>query len=156
MLLVMSAAMRTAPVSGKRVFTTPLVGSGAYVTPTIPRLVCLKVVEALCSTRRQWSVVTVMGIEAIVDMAVKAMRAMEPRTGSNKHPANKPIGPVITVRSTVIRGIVEVTVRAHGSRPDVYADRNLGLHHRRTAQEASYQSCESKHTDFEHDFPLIR
>ncbi len=152
----MPRGMRTAPVSRKRVLMARVMGSGAYVTSAITRLISLEVVEGFRSTLRQWSVVAVMGIEAIVDMAVKAMRAMEPRTGSNKHPANKPIGPVITVRSTVIRGIVEVTVRAHGSRPDVYADRNLGLHHRRTAQETSYQSCESKHTDFEHDFPLIR
>ena len=102
MLLVMSAAMRTAPVSRKRVLMARVMGSGAYVTSAITRLISLEVVEGFRSTLRQWSVVAVMGIEAIVDMAVKAMRAVEPGTGSNKHAANKPIGPVIAVGRAVI------------------------------------------------------
>jgi hypothetical protein len=71
-----------------------------------------------------------MRIKAIVDMSEKAGMAVKPRTRSNKHPAQKPIRPIVAVRSTVIWGIVEVPVRTHGSHSDVYTNLNLGLRHR--------------------------
>jgi hypothetical protein len=158
-VLVVAAAvctsMPTTPISGEGVFSAPVVASGAYVASTVPRLVCLEVVEALRAAPRQRSSVTVMRIKSVVDVAVKAVRSVKPGAGSEKHPANKPIGSVITVRSAVIRGIVEVSVRAHGSYSDVYANGNLGLRRGRTAQKASHENCESKRTDFEHDFSSI-
>jgi hypothetical protein len=74
-----------------------------------------------------------MRIKAVVNMAVKAVTAVKPRASSKKHAANKPIGPIVAVRSTVIWGIVEVPVRAHGSHSNVYADTDLGWRHRCTA-----------------------
>lgn len=127
--LVMPAAVRTTPISGKGVFTLRIVASGAYIPSPIPRFVSLKVVEGSRPTFRQRSNVTVMRIEAVVYVAEKTVRSVKPRASANKHAADKPIRPVITVRSTVIRGIVEVPIRANGSRPDVYVDRNLGLRH---------------------------
>jgi len=121
------------PISGERVFTPRVMTSLAHIASPIPRLVSLEVIEALRPALRQRSSVTVMRIIAVVDMAVKAVRAVKPGAGSKKHPANKPIGSVIAVRSTVVWGIVEVPVRAHGSRSDVYADGNLGLRRRCTA-----------------------
>jgi hypothetical protein len=74
-----------------------------------------------------------MGIKAVVDVAVKAVRAVKPGASSKKHPANKPIGPIVAVRSTVVWFIVEIPVRAYGSHADVYADGNLCSRHRRSA-----------------------
>jgi hypothetical protein len=125
-------AMPTTPISGEGVFTLRFMASFAYVASPIPRLVSLEVVEALGSALRQRSSVTVMRIKAIVDMAVKAVRAVKPGASSKKHPANKPIGPIVAVRSTVIGGIVEISVRTYGSHSDIYADGNLGLRHRCT------------------------
>ena len=125
--------MRTAPISGEGVFSLPFMDSLAYVASPIPRLVCLEVVEALRPAPRQRPNVTVMRIKAVVDMAEKAVRAMEPGTSSKKHPTNKPIGPIVAVRSTVIGSIVEVAIRTHWSRSDVYPDANLGWRHRGTA-----------------------
>jgi hypothetical protein len=125
--------MRTTPISGERVFSLPFMASVAYVASPIPCLVCLEVVEALSPALRHRSSVTVMRIKSVVDMAEKPVRAVKPGASSKKHPANKPIGPIIAVRSTIIWGIVEVSVRAHGSRSDVYADGNLGWRHRCTA-----------------------
>ncbi len=125
--------MRTTPISGEGVLSLPFMDSIAYVAAPIPRLVCLEVVEALGSALRQWSGVTVMRIKAVVNMAEKAVRAMKPGASSKKHPVNKPIRPIVAVRCTVIWGVVEVPVGAHGSRSDVYADRNLGSRHRCTA-----------------------
>jgi hypothetical protein len=133
MPLAMPAAMRTAAISRERAFSLPFMRSFAYVASPIPRFVGLEVVEAFRSARWQRSVVTVTRIKAVVDMAEKPVRAMKPRASSNKHPAHKPIGPIVAVRSTVIGGIVEVPVRANRRRSDIYADRNLGLRHRCTA-----------------------
>ena len=126
----MSTSMATTPISGERVFSLPFMAGFAYVASPISRLVCLEVVEALRPALRHRSIVTVTRIKPVIDMSVKAVRAMKPRACSNKHPANKPIRPVVAVRSTVIWGIVEVSVRTHGSRTDVYANRNLSLRHR--------------------------
>ncbi len=146
--------MRTTPISRESAFSFPFMASITYVASPITCLVSLEVVEALRPALRQRSSVTVMRIKAVVDMAVKAVRAVKPGASSKKHAANKPIGPIVAVRSTVVWDIVEVPVRAHGSRSDVYADGNLGLRHRCTAQKGSCESCESKHYDFEHDFFL--
>jgi hypothetical protein len=72
----------TAAIAGKGMFIPCFVTSISYVALPIASLVSLKVVEALRSTLRQWSSVTVMRVIAIVDVAEKAMRAMEPRTGT--------------------------------------------------------------------------
>jgi hypothetical protein len=125
--------MCTTPISGEGVFSLRFVASIAYVASPIPRLVSLEVVEALRSALRQRSNVTVMRIKAVIDVAEKAPTAVEPRASSKKYPANKPIGPIVAIRSTVIWWIVEVPVRTHGSRSNVYANGNLGLRHRRTA-----------------------
>jgi hypothetical protein len=122
--------MATTPISGERVLGVPFMACLTYVASPISRLVCLKVVEGLGAARRERPNVTVMRIKAVVDMAVKASRAVKPRACSKKHPTNKPIRPVVAVRSTVIWGIVEVSVRTHGSRSDIYANGNLRLRHR--------------------------
>jgi hypothetical protein len=101
----------------------------AYVTSPIPRLVSLEVVEALRSALRQRSAVTVVRIIAVVHMTVESVIVVKPGACTNEHPASKPIWPVIAVRSAIIRGVVEVSVRAHGRRPHVYADGNLGWRH---------------------------
>jgi hypothetical protein len=122
--------MPTTPISGEGVFTLRFMASIAYVASSIPRLVSLEVVEALRPPLRHRSSVTVMRIIAVVDMAVKAVRAVKPGASSKKHPANKPIGAIVAVGSTVIRGIIEVPVRTHGGHADVYADCNLSSRHR--------------------------
>lgn len=130
---MVSASMPTAPISRERVLSFRFMAGIAYVPSSIARLIALKVVEALGAVLRQRSNVTMMRIKAVVDMAEEAVRTVEPGASSNKYPAGKPIGPVIAVRSTVVRGIVEVAVRAHGSHTDVYANGNLGWRRRCTA-----------------------
>jgi hypothetical protein len=125
--------MRTTPISGEGVFSLPFMAGFAYVTAAIPRFVSLEMVETLRPTIRQRSVIAVMRIKAVVDMAEKTVRAVKPGASSEEHSAHEPIGPIIAVRSTVIWGIVEVSIRAYGSRSDVYPDDNLRSHHRHTA-----------------------
>jgi hypothetical protein len=122
--------MATTPIPGERVLTLRFMASVAYVASPISRLVCLEVVEALRPALRPRSRVTVMRIKPVIHMSVKAVRAVKPRACSKKHPANKPIRPVVAVRSTVIGLIVEVSVGTHGSGADVYANGNLSWRHR--------------------------
>ncbi len=127
----MSTRMATTSISGKCVLRPTFMGSRAYVAAPISRLICLEVVEALRPALRHWSSVTVMRIKPVIDMSVKAMRAVKPWARSNKYPARKPIGPVVAVRSAVVWGIVEVSVRTYGSRSsDLYANGNLSWRHR--------------------------
>ena len=134
--LVAAAAVSSMPataVSGKGVFGLRVMPGIAYVAVAIARLVALEMVEALRPAARQGASITVMEIEAVVDMAVKAVRAMKPRASAKKHATHKPIGPIVAVGSAVVGLIVEVAVRADGSRSDVYADGDLGGRDRGTA-----------------------
>ena len=69
-----TAAMRCAAtvISRQRMFIAAIVGSGPYVALAIPRLVTLEVVELRCAAWGQRSMVTVMRIIAIVDVAIEA------------------------------------------------------------------------------------
>jgi hypothetical protein len=125
--------MATTPISGERVLTPRIMASFAHVASPISRLISLEVVEALRTALRQRPSVTVMRIKPVIDMSVKTVRAVKPRARSKKHPAHKPIRTVVAVRSTVIGGIVEVSVRTYRSWSDVYANCNLSLRHRCSA-----------------------
>ena len=92
-----STSMATTPISRERVLSLPFMAGFAYVASPISRLVCLEVVEALRPALRHRSSVTVMRIKPVIDMSVKAVRAVKPRTRANKHPADKPIRPVVAV-----------------------------------------------------------
>src|SRR6202051_2922061 len=113
----MSTRMATTPKSGERVLSLRFMASVAYVASPISRLVSLEMVEALRPALRQRSSVTAMRIKPVIDMSVKAVRAVKPRACSKKHPANKPIRH-------------EVSVCTHGSDSDVYANGNLSWRHR--------------------------
>jgi hypothetical protein len=123
----------TTSISGEGVFAPRFMAGIADIASPIPRLVSLEVVEALRPVLGQRSSVPVMRIIAVVDVTIEAARAVKPGTGTKEYPANKPIGPIVAVRSTVIWGIVEVPVRTHGGYPYVYADGNLGWRHGCTA-----------------------
>ena len=120
-----SGGMATAAISGERVFFGRIMAGIAYIAATVSRLISLEVVEALGSTRRQRSHISVTRIEAVVDMAEEAVRTVEPRASSDKHSAHKPIGPIVAVGSAVVGGVVEISVGTHGSDADL--DRNLGF-----------------------------
>jgi hypothetical protein len=103
----------------------------AYVALPIARLVAVKVVELRLPATWQGPTVTVMRVKAVVNVAIKAVRAMKPGASSKEHAADKPIGPIVAIGRTVIRLIVEVAIRAHGSRSDF--DSNLRWPQRRAA-----------------------
>jgi hypothetical protein len=54
----------------------------AYVAMRIMRLVRMEVVERLLSARWEWAMIAVTRIVAIVDVAIKATRAVKPGSSS--------------------------------------------------------------------------
>src|SRR5579863_4885748 len=85
-----------------------------HVASPISRLVAAEVIVGLISALRHRSSVAVMRVKPVIDMAGEVVRAVVPAASSNKHAANKPIGPVVAVRRAVVWSVREVPVRAHG------------------------------------------
>jgi hypothetical protein len=57
----------------------------AYVAAPTAHLVSVKVIESLVSPGRMWTNVTVMRIEAVINVATEVAWAVEPGTGSDEH-----------------------------------------------------------------------
>ncbi len=54
----------------------------------------------------RWAFVAVLSVEVVVDVAMKILRTVKPRTSSDEDAAYKPLGTVIAVGSASIGGIV--------------------------------------------------
>jgi hypothetical protein len=125
LVVVAAAAVTATAVAGERVFARAVMARVAYVASAIARLVPLEVIELPRSAVRQWPNVTVMGIEAVIHMAIEAGMAVEPGAGPDEQAADKPIGSVVTVGGAVVRRVVKIPVGADGCNSN--ANRNLGL-----------------------------
>ncbi len=108
----------------------------SYVTRSIACFVALEVIERLSAAPRQWPMIAMMRIVAIIYMSIEAMRTVEPRTRADEEAASKPVWSIVAIGSAIIRGIIEVSIWADGSRANRNADLRRGL--RATGQE---QSC---------------
>jgi len=75
------------------------------------------------ATRGQGSVVTLAKIEAMIDVSVEMIRPVKPRPRPDKYTPRKPFRAIVTIRSTVIRRNLVISVRANRRCPDAY--RNL-------------------------------
>ena len=131
-LVVPPSAVAT-PRKSAAAFTAAVMAGVAYVALPIPRLVGVEVIECMLAAVRQRSCVTMMRIEAVIDVAVEAVRAVEPGTRSEEHPTNEPIRSIVAIGSTAIRGVVKVSVRAHRGRSNAYTDGDLSRCQGRTA-----------------------
>src|SRR5258708_5793379 len=96
--------------------------SAACVAAPITHLVSVEVIEGLVSTLRMWTSVAVMWIEAVINVAVEVVGAVEPRPGSDEHAAAEPLGPVVPVGGTVVWGEIVVAVRASRLCSDIDGD----------------------------------
>jgi hypothetical protein len=67
-------------------------------------------------------VIAVVGVIAVVDVAVEAVRAMEPGACSDEQAATEPVGAVVAVGGAVVWGVVEVSVRAYRGHADTDGD----------------------------------
>jgi hypothetical protein len=122
-VLAATAMATTAAVSGERMFTARIMAGVAYVALSVTRFVSVEVVEPLFAAPRQGAMVTIMGVEAIIHVAVKAVRTVEPGASAKKHASNEPIRSVVAIGGAVIRRVVEVPIGAGGLHSN--ADCNL-------------------------------
>jgi hypothetical protein len=143
-----------APVSGQGVFTARVMAGVSYVASAIPCLVPVEMVELVLAATRQRPIVTVVRIKAVVDVAVKTVWAVKPGASAKKHPAHKPVGPIVAVGGAVIGSVVEVPVWAH--RRHANADGNLRRRDGQTAQQGNRENRENKNLTVGHNFSLIR
>ena len=129
----LAAAMTTtASISREGMLIARIVTGGAYVALSIPRLVAMEVVEGFLPATRQRPVITVMRVVAVINMAEEPTRTVEPGSSSEKHSADKPVRPVISVRSARVRIVAVVAIiadrsRSHIARANAYADTDLRL-----------------------------
>jgi hypothetical protein len=121
--VLVPASAAAAAVSGQSMLATGFVVSVANVAVAVARLVALEVVELTGASLRQGTVVTIPRVKAIVNVAIKAGAAVKPWTGTNEHPAEKPVGAIVAIRCAVERDVIKVAVGANGSHSD--ADGNL-------------------------------
>jgi len=133
------AAAATA-VAGKRVLTTRLMGCVADMALSVASFIALEVVEGTRSATGDWTVVAVAGVKAIVHVAIKAMRAVEPGASAEEHAADEPVGAVVTVRSAIVRSVVEVAIRANGGYSNADGDLSGSRANRSSAEKGDRQS----------------
>src|ERR1700682_5169069 len=99
--------------SAAYVASTAYVACALCVAVSITHLVSVEVIEGLLSTLRMWASVAVMWIEAVIDVGVEGVGAVEPRTGSEERAAAEPLGPVVPVWGAVVWSQVVVAIRAN-------------------------------------------
>jgi hypothetical protein len=80
------------------------------------------VIESFVSTLWKWTMVAVVGIEAIVNVAIELVRPVKPRTGSEEDAVVEPLGPVIAVWRAVVGRDVVVAIRTTRLWTDIDGD----------------------------------
>ena len=122
----MSAVASAAVVAGESMFTAAIVSGIADMAVAIARFIGAEVVELLIAACGERSVIAVTRIEAVIDVAIEAVRAVEPGAGSDEDSVGKPVGPVVAVGRAFIRRIVKVAVGANRGHSDADAYGDLG------------------------------
>jgi hypothetical protein len=92
----------------------------ANMALAVARFVAVEVVEGLIAMLRHWTNIAVAWVVPIVDVAIVAVAAVIPGTGSDEYAAAaEPVRAIVAVWSARVRGVVEVSVRAYRGYADV-------------------------------------
>jgi hypothetical protein len=110
----------------------------------------VKVIEGLVSTRRSWTSVAVIWIEAVINVALEVVGAVEPRAGSDEHATAESLGPVVPVWGAVVRSEIVVAIRANRFCSDINSD--LSRCRARNAQQSRNQDRKGKEFRIGHEF----
>ncbi len=108
------------------VFAAAFMAGMSHVALPVARLIRMEVIERLFPALGNRSVVTMMRVIAIVDVAIKAVTAMKPGTGSDEQTAIEPVWPIVAVGRATVRGVVEITVGTVRGHSDVDANLSWG------------------------------
>ena len=120
------------------------------VAAAVTRFVRLEMIECLRTMSGQRASVSMMRIEAVINVAVEAGCAVEPWAGSDEDTAVEPLGAVVPVWSAVVRGVIEVAIRANRRCSDI--DGDLGGCRTRDAQQVGNQDGKGKEFLMAHNF----
>jgi hypothetical protein len=112
----------------------------------------VEVIERLFSTLRMWTNVAVMWIEAVINVAVEVVGAVEPGAGSDEHTAVEPLGSVVPIGGAVVRGDVVEAIRASRLCSDI--DRDLGRRRAWDAQQCGHHGRKGKDFQIAHKILL--
>jgi hypothetical protein len=88
----------------------------------IAHLVSTEVIERFVSTLWKWTMVAVVWIEAIINVAIELVRPVKPRPGSDEDAVVEPLGPVVPVWGAVVGGDVVVAIRTTRFWSDIDGD----------------------------------
>jgi hypothetical protein len=100
-----------------------------YVALPVTSFISMEVVEPFLSAPWKRPGVTVVRIEAVIHVAVEAVRPMEPGTGAKEDATRKPVGAVVAVGRAIIGCIVKVSIRADRRPANIDTDGYLGVGH---------------------------
>jgi hypothetical protein len=144
-LVVTAAARMAAAVTTLKsgaVFAASIVARVPDVALSVMCFVRVEVTECLLVPFRHRSYITVVRIVAVIDVAVEAVRAMEPWACADEYSASEPIGTIVAVGSTGIWSVVKISVRTHRRHTDVNGD--LSGRQRHTTHHCNSESKENK------------
>jgi hypothetical protein len=136
-----TTGMASAGESGG-VFAAPVMAGVAYMAMPILRLVGMEMTKRLLASYRHWSVVAVVGVVAVVDMAIKSVRAVEPGASPDEQSTSKPVRPIVTIGCTIIGSIVEIAIGTNRWCPN--ADGHLRRCTGETAQHGRSEGGKNK------------
>lgn len=77
------------------------------------------------SPHRQRSTISKARIKTAIEISAESFGAMEPRSGADKDASLKPLRAIVAKRSAAVRCVIEITIRAHRFRADVYGNVDL-------------------------------
>ena len=112
----------TTACEASSVFPAWIMTGVSDVALAVSGFIPVEVVECPFSTIRHRPCVAMARIVTVIDVAIEAMRAMEPRASSKEHPANEPIRPVVAVWCAWVGSVVEVSIRANWRDSNVHGD----------------------------------
>jgi hypothetical protein len=107
------------------------------------------------ATGGTWAAVSVVGMEMIIDVAVKTLGAVKPGAYADEDASGEPLGAVVAVGSAVVGRDVVVAVGTDGCGPDFDSDLGLGLGSANGETECSY-SCQQQQHEFVHFVMVLR
>jgi hypothetical protein len=108
------------------------------------------VIEGFVSTLWKWTMVAVVGIEAIINVAIELVRPVKPRTRSEEDAVVEPLGPVVPVWGAVVGGDVVVAIRTTRFWSDIDGDLGGAWN----AQHSAHQNKKCKEFRITHKFLL--
>lgn len=126
--LAATSAALTADVSGS-VLIVRLVARVADMALVVARFVAMEVVEGLFSALRERPCVSMVRIVAVIDVSVEAGPSVIPMTSADEDASDEPVRTVEAIGCTVVRRVIEVSVRAYRLRTELdgYLGRRRGV-----------------------------